>query len=151
LVIPSPDDISAAVAAALADRLVDAVSPRVADVVLGRIGPKLFLGIPVDNDTSAVGTGYQYCWTEGVTATTTMLNSTMGPGAYPTVNAGDYLPDVPFSALQGAALNGMWQFRVTDLYAIDNGNLFDWSINFDPSLVSDCSGPIIGRVEDGQQ
>ncbi len=113
---------------------------------VGRVGPKIFLGVPVDDDTTAVGVGYDYCWT--ATAATTMLNSSMSnPGTYPTVTAGDYLPDVPFTALQGAALNGMWEFRVTDLYAIDNGNLFNWSINFDPSLVVDCSGPIIGRAE----
>jgi hypothetical protein len=37
----------------------------------------------------------------------------------------------------------MWTFRVTDMYGVDNGHLFKWSINFDPSLVVDCSGPII--------
>jgi hypothetical protein len=110
---------------------------------VGRVGPKIFLGIPVDDDTSAVGIGWDYCWTMGPTAMTTMFNSTMVAGDYPTVAAGDYLPDVPFTALQGATLNGTWEFRVTDLYAIDNGNLFSWSIAFDPSLVVDCAGPII--------
>ncbi len=110
----------------------------------GRVGPKIFLGIPVDDDSAAVGVGYDYCWTEGPTATTTMLNSTMDNSTdFPTVVAGDYKPDVSFTTLQGAALNGMWEFRVTDLYGIDNGHLFDWSITWDSSLVSDCSGPII--------
>jgi hypothetical protein len=59
------------------------------------------------------------------------------------VPAGNYQPDVPFSGLQGAQLNGMWTFRVTDLWQEDNGYLFDWSIQFDASLVSNCSGPII--------
>ena len=40
-------------------------------------------------------------------------------------------------------IDGMWRFRVTDLWEIDNGYLFDWSIQFDPSLVTSCSGPII--------
>lgn len=111
---------------------------------VGRVGPKIFLGQPVNDDSSAIGVGYDYCWTAGPTATTTMLNSSMPmQGGYPTVAAGDYLPDVPFTALQGATLNGMWTFRVTDLYGIDNGHLFDWTISFDPSLVSDCAGPII--------
>jgi hypothetical protein len=113
---------------------------------LGRVGPKIFLGIPVDNDDAnpQIGVGYDYCWTVGTTATSTMLAANMtNPGTYPTVPAGDYKPDVPFTALQGADLNGMWTFRVTDMFAIDNGHLFKWSINFDPSLVVDCSGPII--------
>jgi hypothetical protein len=110
---------------------------------LGRVGPKIFLGIPVDDDTTAVGVGYDYCWTMDTTAATTMLNANMMQAAYPTVPAGDYKPDVPFTGLQGATLNGTWTFRVTDMYAIDNGNLFSWSIAFDPSLVVDCSGPII--------
>jgi hypothetical protein len=111
---------------------------------VGRVGPKIFLGMPVDDDSSAIGVGYDYCWTMGTTATTTMFNSSMPvQNGYPTVQAGDYLPDVPFTSLQGATLNGAWTFRVTDLYAIDNGHLFTWTIDFDPSLVSDCSGPII--------
>jgi subtilisin-like proprotein convertase family protein len=71
-----------------------------------------------------------------------MVNSGVGT-PHLTVPAGDYKPDVPFTALQGADLNGMWTFRVTDMYGVDNGFLFKWSINFDPSLVVDCSGPII--------
>jgi uncharacterized protein YoxC len=39
LSVPTTEQISAAVAARLADRLVDELSPRVADVVLDRIGP----------------------------------------------------------------------------------------------------------------
>jgi hypothetical protein len=113
---------------------------------LGRIGPKIFLGIPVDNDDDPahVGVGYDYCWTEGPTATSTMLMSNWDMStSSPTVVAGDYKPDVSFTTLQGAQLNGMWTFRVTDLYSIDNGHLFNWSISWDPSLVSDCAGPII--------
>jgi hypothetical protein len=111
---------------------------------LGRVGPKLFLGVPVDADDAnpQTGVGYDYCWTLGPTATSTMLMANMMQAAYPTVPAGDYKPDVAFTALQGADLNGMWTFRVTDMYAVDNGHLFKWSINFDPSLVVDCSGPI---------
>ena len=112
---------------------------------VGRVPPKIFLGIPVDNDDDnpQIGVGYDYCWTMGPTATADLYDSATGPGAYPTVPAGDYQPMVPFTAFQGTPLNGTWTFRVTDLYEIDNGHLFDWTINFDSSLVSDCSGPII--------
>ena len=40
-------------------------------------------------------------------------------------------------------LNGEWTIIVTDLWPIDNGFMFEWSIAFDPSLVVDCEGPII--------
>ena len=110
---------------------------------VGRTGPELFLGVPVDDDNmpNARGTGYDYCWTLGSTATTTMFTA---PGAMTngfTIPAGDYKPDVPFTSLQNADLNGMWTFRVTDLYGSDNGFLFDWTIDFDPSLVSGLRRP----------
>ncbi|MFT3695520.1 MAG: hypothetical protein QM831_20460 [Kofleriaceae bacterium] len=112
---------------------------------VGRVGPKIFLGVPVDDDDDMpqVGVGYEYCWTADGTATADLYDSATGAGAYPTVPAGSYTSMVPFSTLQGATLNGNWTFRVTDLYAIDNGHLFEWTINWDPSLVVDCSGPII--------
>jgi hypothetical protein len=114
---------------------------------MDRMGGEIYLGHANDADNAdspVPGVGYDYCWTAEATATTTMLNAPMETwNAHAVVPAGDYQPDVPFTALQGATLNGMWQFRVTDLWPADNGFLFDWTINFDPSLVSDCSGPII--------
>jgi subtilisin-like proprotein convertase family protein len=43
----------------------------------------------------------------------------------------------------GAPLNGDWTIYIQDKWAIDNGYVFSWSIAFDPTLVQDCSGPII--------
>src|SRR5690606_28854231 len=40
----------------------------------------------------------------------------------------------PCTQLIGCPLNGTWTFTITDLWAIDNGFLCDWEINFDPSL-----------------
>jgi Proprotein convertase P-domain len=139
---------------------------------IGRTLSPYFLGHPdyCDTDANPVpGSGYQYCWTAA--ATTKFLtadntdcaasggceqwnglptNSSCGTDGdlddsppYQVVPAGNYLPDVGFSALQGAQLNGKWTFRVTDLWAEDNGYLFDWSIQFDSSLVANCSNPII--------
>jgi len=131
----------------LHDLMIELFSPSGQSVAMskfvGRVGPEIYIGIPNDNDEGnpMPGTGYDYCWTMNPPAVATMVNS--GVGSPKTVPAGDYLPDVPFTALQGADLNGMWTFRVTDMYGFDNGFLFKWSINFDPSLVVDCSGPII--------
>jgi hypothetical protein len=111
-----------------------------------------FLGQANDYDDDAhpvPGVGYKYCWTQAGTnsllygPTETWLDMYGQP--HDVCVAGDYRSDTPFSGLQGAPLNGDWQMRVTDLWEIDNGFLFGWSISFDPSLVTDCSGPIISR------
>ena len=153
------------------DLQIDLISPDGKTVALrqfvGRTVPPYFLGHPnyCDSDDAPVaGTGYKYCWTAA--ATTTLLTAdtnncgvsggceswTGSPNScddsddfppYEVVPAGNYLPDDSFDNLQGAQLNGNWTFRVTDLWAIDNGFLFDWSIQFDPSLITNCSGPIV--------
>ncbi len=112
---------------------------------------EIYLGAANDTDddgTPVPGTGLQYCWT--ATATNKMIDETTGVsaplqsvGGTDTMPAGDYKPNAPWTALTNTTLNGMWSMRVTDLWEIDNGFLFSWSISFDPSLVSDCAGPII--------
>jgi hypothetical protein len=126
-----------------------------------------------DTDTNPIaGSGYEYCWTGSATdLLTTTDNSGCGApggceswagdktacpngggadegvdgqkGPFDVIPAGNYKPDQAFTGLQGAQLNGNWTFRVTDLYAEDNGYLFNWSIQFDPSLLPSCGGPII--------
>jgi hypothetical protein len=111
----------------------------------GRMGSEIYLGQANDADNADMpvpGVGYEYCWTD--MGQSTMLATSMANwNGHQVVPAGDYKPDVPFTALQGADLNGMWTFRVTDLWPIDNGFLFEWAIFFDPTLVTDCSAPII--------
>ncbi len=128
----------------LRDLQMELITPSGAVFILhkfaDRMGGETFLGNANDSDNAAnpvPGTGMEYCWTP--TAPTTMMMAASGG----TLPAGDYKSDAPWSALSGAALNGTWEMRVTDLWGIDNGFLFAWSIKFDPSLVSDCAGPII--------
>jgi hypothetical protein len=105
-----------------------------------RTGRETHLGNANDADTAAnpvPGQGMEYCWTPD--APTTMMDAATGAQ----LNAGDYKSVAPWTALTGASLNGVWEMRVTDLWPADNGFLFNWSIAFDPSLVSDCAGPII--------
>lgn len=113
---------------------------------IDRTGDEAYLGEANDNDTAAnpvPGVGYEYCWDH--TATVEMINGDTATwmGFINQVPMGNYKPATPFTALQDAPLNGTWELRVTDLWGIDNGFMFEWSITFDPSLVVDCSGPII--------
>lgn len=102
-----------------------------------------------DDSTPVPGTGMEYCWTP--TAPAEMIDHTTGVVAPTTttqgftkiLSPGDYKSSAAWPALTNATLNGKWTMRVTDLWAIDNGFMFNWSITFDPSLINDCSGPII--------
>jgi len=112
---------------------------------IDRSGGEIYLGQANDSDTAAnpvPGVGWKYCWKPG--ATTTMLGSTtINSGGHQTIAMGDYLSISPWAAMTGTPLNGNWTMRVTDLWPADNGYMFEWSIAFDPTLVVDCSGPII--------
>jgi len=48
---------------------------------------------------------------------------------------GIYLSDGPMSALVGCPLNGTWTITVQDNIAIDDGYIFEWGLNVDPSLL----------------
>ena len=48
----------------------------------------------------------------------------------------DYQAVGNWTNLIGCPLNGLWKIRITDYYANDNGFIFSWGINFDPSLIS---------------
>lgn len=112
---------------------------------------EIHLGIANDNDTAAnpvPGTGAKYCWT--ATAPTPMIDGNGVAGPTTTVSLfaerlvpGDYKSMSPWTTFGGVTLNGDWTMRVTDLWEDDNGFMFKWSIKFDPSLIQDCSGPII--------
>ena len=107
---------------------------------------EIYLGMANDADTAAnpvPGVGAKYCWT--ATATVPMINSSGGAGPLTgnMLTPGDFKSMSPWSSMANVPLNGAWTMRVTDLWEIDNGFMFKWSIKFDPSLVSDCSGPII--------
>ncbi len=103
------------------------------------------LGIPFDPDPpthpNAIstpwgvivpGTGWDYCWTPNATwGTWREYASANLPGRLPT---GDYRSFQPLTNLLGCPLNGEWTLRVEDRWAIDNGFIFNWSINFAADL-----------------
>jgi hypothetical protein len=111
-----------------------------------RSGGEIYLGEANDSDTAAMpvaGVGYNYCWTPTATTPEFLTAPTVQWSGHAQLPAGDYKSVAPWTALTGASLNGTWTMRVTDLWGIDNGFLFKWNIAFDPTLVSDCAGPII--------
>ena len=90
------------------------------------------LGIPDQADNGNPGTGLQYCFSP--TATQTLDDAAATGNDIP---AGTYaaLPSSSFDNLLGSPLNGDWTFIIIDSWAADDGTLFSWNLNFDPSLV----------------
>ena len=93
-------------------------------------GNGTYLGVPIDNDADLTpGTGWDYYWEPGATNGTWVDNAggvTLPSGAYESIQ--------PFTNLNGCPLNGTWEIEVCDLFASDNGFIFDWSIEFAPEL-----------------
>lgn len=127
----------------LRDLQIEADSPDGTTVMLqlfqGQSGGGVFMGIPddFDGDIPNPGTGWEYCWTPIATNLPFIDYCNMNPVT--TLPAGDYQASGGFTPWQGATLNGQWTIRVYDLWPIDNGFIFDWTIKFDPSLVTDCN------------
>ena len=116
----------------------------------------LFLGEPVDDENSATfGDPYSYCFTMTAAQSWLDVSEPIPPpplGTIPTYSyvdndgtavnnqyympPGDYLPDGDFSDLNGCPLNGSWVITVTDLLGQDNGAIFNWGLDFNPSLYS---------------
>lgn len=100
----------------------------------GRNGSEVYLGEPVDFDGTfpTPGRGFEYCWTEDATRGTWLDYA--NANAPKTLPAGDYKPYESFQNLVGCPLNGEWTIEVLDSWAIDNGFIFSWGINFNPNL-----------------
>ena len=136
--------------------------------MLGRTGDEIYLGRANDQDDAnnpVPGLGAEYCWKPTATKKAwlafangggTMLkvadygdptstgHDEMPPGDYSAAGPqGTGVGAAPWNALMGAPLNGDWMIWIQDRWAVDNGFIFKWSIAFDPSLVVDCSGPVI--------
>ncbi len=116
---------------------------------------EIYLGMANDSDEGSPpvpGVGADYCFTQAAPVPMIDANGNPGPtqpvpssGPFPAkqLKPGDYKSMSIWTALGGVPLNGDWTMRVTDLWRLDNGFVFHWSISFDPTLVADCSGPII--------
>lgn len=95
------------------------------------------IGIPVqaDNvdcsDPSTIGVPFNYCFATSATQTwVDWVNANPGVGTIP---AGTYLPIDPLSNLVGCPTNGVWTLTVIDNWAADDGTLFSFALNLNPS------------------
>lgn len=105
----------------------------------GPIGGQVFLGEPYEADEGLPvpipGVGYDYCWTPTATnGTWIQYANANNPGTLP---EGDYSSFQNLTNFLGCPLNGEWTISVEDLWGIDNGFIFSWSINFNPLIYPD--------------
>lgn len=111
-------------------------------------GPGTSLGVPIFGDTPPQpGEGYDYYWSEDA-ALGTWATEPGGPdGSLP---SGTYSSETSWSLLDGCPLNGIWQLEICDLWASDNGFVFEWGIDFADSLypVSQSFTPQFGLLCD---
>ena len=120
----------------MGDFVLQLTSPSGVTVVFHQQGGGgTFLGIPIDGDDNnpQPGTCWTYCFSPTATNGTWVDNAN-GVVSLP---AGTYQSLNPMSAFVGSPLNGTWTLTFTDLWAIDNGFICSWDINFDPSILPD--------------
>src|SRR3989344_1720975 len=97
------------------------------------------IGIPVqaDNvdcsDPATQGVRFNYCFSP--TAPETWVEWVDNNGWGGTLPAGAYEPVQPLTNLLGCPLNGVWTLTVIDNWAADDGTLFSFALNVDPSLI----------------
>lgn len=93
-----------------------------------------YLGVPIDIDPNlSPGVGWEYCWAPPAYATYQNMNSVCG--SYSTMPSGSYQPVGTFNDFIGCPLNGAWTIEITDHLLSDNGYIFEWGLNFNPSLI----------------
>ncbi|MDA9756239.1 fibrobacter succinogenes major paralogous domain-containing protein [Flavobacteriales bacterium] len=78
----------------------------------------------IDTDPNTPGIGFDYSWDPSAT------NGTWEDNSGGTLPAGSYESYSPFANLDGCPVNGVWQIELCDLWASDNGFVFDFGINF---------------------
>ena len=103
----------------------------------GQTGGEVFLGIPFENDENLIepipGTGADYGWQVNPDYSYTWIEyaNVFVPSTLP---SGSYESFEPLENFLGCPLNGAWTIEVTDLWQIDNGFIFSWSIDFNQDL-----------------
>jgi hypothetical protein len=109
----------------------------------GRDGGQVFFGEPNPSDDTPVipGVGYRYCWSLDASRLPTLDYADANPFVT-TLPAGSYKTSTPWRTILGAKLNGDWTFYVRDDWQADNGSITEWSIAFDPTILTECPPPV---------
>ncbi len=94
-------------------------------------GGGTFLGVPVDDGTDTPGEGWDYWWSPDA------VLGTWEEESGGTLPSGIYDSTQPWENLIGCPLNGTWTVEICDMWGADNGFIFDWTVEFDPSLYPD--------------
>lgn len=97
-------------------------------------GNGIYLGNPIAN-APGLGSGFEYCFS--MTGATSLVGGPTVLSGTPLSNSiatGAYLPSGNFSSLIGCPLNGNWTIQVNDNTATNDGNTFQWALNFDPVI-----------------
>jgi gliding motility-associated-like protein len=144
----------------LGDLEMEIICPNGQSAILksyGAGGSDTHLGEPIDQGTStAPGVGYMYKFTtKGPTYGTMSAEAGVYQYTYTDVignvytnqdylQIGSYKPFESFdSQLIGCPLNGIWEIKVTDNLASDDGYIFQWGLNFNKLVLPDTSGNYI--------
>ena len=102
---------------------------------------------PCDPTMNTAGVGWNYCWSQiypQIGTINSHSNQTKLDSTNTVANLGYYTPDQSFTSLIGCPLNGIWTIRICDNWAIDNGYIFSWDLNLDPSLLPTNWGYSVG-------
>ncbi len=96
-------------------------------------GGGTYLGVPVDDESDTPGEGFDYFWSADAP------NGTWAEESGGTLPSGTYSSVQPFENLIGCPLNGIWTVEICDLFGIDNGFIFDWTVNISPENYPDAA------------
>lgn len=105
-----------------------------------RLGRPSFNDDPVnpnDESRNPPGTGFEYIIREDAPATGSFQSALLSTPSGASLPAGSFFPNTSFSNFIGTTINGSWCLTITDNLPRDNGYIFEWGLNFDPSLLPD--------------
>ena len=86
------------------------------------------------------GIGWNYCWSQlyptvGELGNQTTIGTNQIDSTHITAGTGYFDPSTDFTSLIGCPVNGLWTIDITDLAGIDNGYIFEWTLNLDPAML----------------